>query len=228
MALELCTVSGVVAWTGASTTNATIIANAVEARIGQYCNRMTQGVGVGTIWTSGSRTEYLTGEMSSGVLLKWTPITAIASVTLIINNTSTYSYTLTDLVCDGVEIASLSTTNARNGWLQIRSGIEYWDQEYMEARRSRSPLPNFGAGRERIKVAYTGGFSTIPDDLKLAALILSKTISDTKSISTGVQSESLGNYSYTNASAADVTAREDVMGSVKDLLQPYRSYANIV
>jgi len=37
----------------------------------------------------------------------------------------------------------------------------------------------------------------------------------------------LGNYSYTNASAADAAANEDAMGSVKDLLQPYRSYANI-
>lgn len=228
MALELQPVSAVVAWTGASTTNATIIANAVEARIGNYCNRMTQGVGVGTIWTSGSRTEYLSGELSDGLLLKWTPITAVASVTMITANGISTTYTLTDLTVDGIEIADLGTINGRIGRLQLRAGSYMWDQEYAAQRRARVAAPNFGAGRNKIKVVYTGGYSTIPDDLKLAALELAKNIVDAKAVSGTLQSETLGNYSYTNASSADAAASEAVMGSAKDLLQPYRSYANIV
>ena len=177
MALELQTVSAVVAWTGATTTNATIIANAVEARIGNYCNRMTQG-GFGTVWTSGSRTEYLSGELSDGVLLKWTPITAVASVTMITANGISTTYTLTDLTVDGIEIADLATVNGRIGRLQLRSGSWMWDADYAAQRRARVSLPNFGDGRNKIKVVYTGGYSTIPDDLKLAALELAKNISD--------------------------------------------------
>jgi len=228
MALELNAVSAVVAWTGASSADATIIANGVEARIGQYCNRMTQGVGVGTIWSSGTRTEYLTGELSDGLMLKWTPITAVASVTLITSNGVTSDYTLTDLTVDGIEIADLGTVNARVGRLQLRAGVRLWDSQYAAARTARVTAPNFGEGRNRIKVVYTGGYSTVPDDLKLAALELCKSVYSAKSINATLQSESLGNYSYTNQTGGEVTQSEFIMGNVRDLLQNYRSYANII
>jgi hypothetical protein len=237
--LELCTVSGVVAWTGASTTNATIIAQAVERRIANYCGRRTED-GDDT-WGRVERTEYLDGELSDGVLLKWTPIDAVSSVRLITGSgtgSGSETYTdvdLTSLAVDGVAIPDLGTAGlaAQKGLLHYRgSSTGMWDSEFIYARRSRVPVSNFGSGRYRVRVVYTGGYGSpakpIPDDLKAAALILAKNMNDARSVSSTLQSETLGNYSYTNSSSSDAVANENMMGGVKDLLQPYRSYANIV
>lgn len=236
--LELCTVSGVVAWTGASTTNATIIAQAVERRIANYCGRRTED-GEAT-WARAERVEYLSGELHAGVLLKWTPIDAVTSVKIITGSgagAGSETYTdidLAGLALDGIAISDLSAADyaAQVGYLHYRNTGQYWDSTYLSARQLRIPPGNFGGGRQRVKVVYTGGYASsakpVPDDLKLAALILCKSIHDAKSINGTLQSESLGNYSYTNATGSDVTASETSMGAVKDLLQPYRSYANIV
>lgn len=239
MALELCTVTGVVAWTGASTTDATIIAAAVERRIANYCGRRTE-TGEGA-WARGSRVEYLSGELSDGVLLKWTPIDAITSVKIISGATAsaaseTYtSVDLTTLALDGIAISDLATADyaAQKGLLHYRnSHVQFWDSDFLQATRSRVTLSNFGEGRWKIKVNYTGGYAStakpIPDDLKLAALVLSKSIYSAKSVSATLQSESLGNYSYTNATSSDASGNELLMGNVRDLLQSYRSYANIL
>lgn len=227
MALELAAASAVSAWVGCTTAEATTIANAVERRIGAYCNRMTQAGA--DIWSRTERTEYLSGELSDGVLLKWTPITAVTSVTIIYQSGQTQSVTLTDLTCDGIEIADLSGTYGMEGILKYRTGSA-WQSEDEFGRLARVRYPNFGSGYRKVKVVYTGGYPSgqVPADLTLAALTLAKNIYDTKSISAGLQSESLGNYSYTNASGSDVAASEGAMGQVKDLLQNYRSYANIV
>jgi hypothetical protein len=237
--LEICTASGITAWTGASATDAAIISQAVERRIANYCNRRTEN-GDNT-WSRTSRVEYLTGELSAGVLLKWTPIDAVTSVKIITGTgagSASETYTtvdLTSLALDGVAIADLSSAGyaSQVGYLHYRnSSVQMWDSDYWGARRGRVPAANFGSGRQRVKVEYTGGYASpakpIPDDLKLAALSLAKSMYDAKSVSGTLQSERLGDYSYTNATASDKAAAEDGFGQVKDLLQSYRSFANIV
>lgn len=225
---ELCTVSAVVAWTGASTADATLILAGVEARIANYCNRKTHDGSA--VWEDTAKTEFLDGEWSDGVLLNWRPIVGVTSITQITGSSTSYAYTLTDFTVDGIEIAGLSTNPAPYGRLQMRGGVSsgYWESDGFAARRSRVSFPNFGAGRNRIKVVYTGGYTTIPDDLKLAALEACKSVYNAKSVSATLKSESLGNYSYENVTGAEAGDSEWIFGNVKDLLQPYRSYARII
>lgn len=235
MALELSVASAVAAWTGASVADATTIAGAVEARIGNYCNRMTEDGA--DIWNRIARVEYLDGELSEGVLLKWTPISAVSSVQIVGGYTNSAEVLtdvdLTSLACDGIAIADLSGNFGRVGMLHYRNSAgRMWESDFYSNRTARVPTANFGSGRQRIKVSYTGGFPSgiggMPADLKLAVLVLSKNIYDAKSVSSTLQSESLGNYSYTNSTGKESGASELLMGNVKDLLQAYRSYANIV
>lgn len=224
---ELATASAVQAWTGADATTATALIAHVEARIANYCNRRTEDGSA--VWEDSAKTEFIDGELSQGVLLNWRPIVAVSSVTIITSSSTSTSYTLTDLTVDGIEISGLAANPAPYGFLMLRnSGTYVWDSEYIMARSARVSSPNFGAGRKRIKVVYTGGYTTIPSDLTLAAKIACKNVYDAKQVSGSVQSESLGNYSYTNKDGSTIDTNQWSFGGVLDLLQPYRSYARIV
>lgn len=226
---ELVSVASAVTWTGSTTAIITNVLAGVEARIANYLGRK-QPPGV-LRFEDTAYTEYYDGELSDGILLKMTPIVGVTSVTLISNNTTSSAYTLTDLTVDGIEIASLSASPALVGRLQMRGGSYMWDSDYLSSRHVRVPVPNFGSGRNRIKVVYTGGWTTIPDDLKLAALQACKNVVDRKEVSSTLASETLGNYSYTNvtsSSSDDTSGPEWAFGGVLDLLKPYQSGAGLV
>jgi len=56
----------------------------------------------------------------------------------------------------------------------------------------------FPTGHQNITVRYTAGYSTIPNDLEQICIDLTKLYYDNASINSAVQSESIGDYSYTN------------------------------
>lgn len=60
--------------------------------------------------------------------------------------------------------------------------------------------------RGQARVAYRAGFTTLPDDLEAAILNVAKAGLDASSRSFGLQSESLGDYSYATAPGEDASA----------------------
>lgn len=72
----------------------------------------------------------------------------------------------------------------------------------------------WGAGRQRWQVSYTAGYTTIPDDVKLAALQLI----ETETREAGVSSYRLGDYAVTYANP-----EAGMPATVKALLSDYRA-----
>lgn len=58
----------------------------------------------------------------------------------------------------------------------------------------------FPAGRQNVFVSYTGGYSTVPDDIEQVCLELIKELYDSLTTDKNFRSESLGDYAYTIAS----------------------------
>ncbi len=77
-------------------------------------------------------------------------------------------------------------------------------------------------GQGNIKVRYTAGYESIPDDLSLAACQMAATVYRTRQYG-GLRlgSESLGKYSYSLLSGSVNGGADGEMGTVRQLLAPY-------
>lgn len=146
---------------GANGPELTAILDEAERRLADLCGRPAASP-----WASASRTEYLDGDLGNGILLTYTPITAVASVvttTGASSGTETTASISTDrLAVDGAPIGG--TFTAYTGLLHFRStgrdrvlGFEWGEpvQTY-----GMDPGPAFPGGHNRIKVTYTGGIVT--------------------------------------------------------------------
>ncbi len=231
MALELTTVALIQDYlqdTTISSATLTVLANAAEATIGRYCGRYS-AVALAH-WLSSSRVEYIDGESFPHVLLKWTPITAISAVVITTGATTTQSITLTDLECDGIAIASLAageTTQGNEGRVGFRATAigpiaSWWDYGLAQPSPlfARSGIPNFGGGRKRVKVSYTGGYAAAPGDLSLVATMLAAKLYREQSRDPSINSRTLGDYSETFGRSQD----EEMLGSLAAMLSPYVRY----
>jgi uncharacterized phiE125 gp8 family phage protein len=163
----------------------TVLVDAVSAEVRRWCDRnLTNG------FESVSRTERYdgTGEQTIN-LVEW-PVTTITSVTV---------YT-----ADGTAEVLDSDTYRVNGDSGVLSRID--------PKRARFPVTAFGTvqatfstqpwfeeGFDNVQVVYTGGYATIPADLKMACYRLTDLAYSARGRNFGIQSESLGGYSYTNA-----------------------------
>lgn len=233
MSTEIVTASSVsyfIAGDSSLTTSLTnnAILEAAEDWIAKYCRRWSVD---GAHWGRETREEYIDGELSSCVMLKWTPIESITSVQVVTSATGAYTYTLTDLECDGIPIASLTALNpGLTGRLGLRSGaLNIWDMGSGSGwdRASRIPFPNHGGGRQRIKVSYTGGYTSIPPALKLAAKKMCAQVYYNRTRDPTVKSTTLGNFSESYG-AADSSGGITAPGEVLSLLENFRSYISLV
>lgn len=146
---------------GANGPELTAILDEAERRLADLCGRPAASP-----WVSASRTEYLDGDIANGVLLTYTPITAVSAVVVTTgasSGTETTSTVSTDrLAVDGYPIGG--TFTAYTGLLHFRTtgrdrllGFEYGEPiDYY----GLDPGPAFPAGHNRIKVTYTGGIVT--------------------------------------------------------------------
>ena len=57
-----------------------------------------------------------------------------------------------------------------------------------------------------VLVEYTAGYATVPDDLQQACIDVSKMLFLDRRRDTGMQSENLGDYSYSRASRSEIDA----------------------
>lgn len=216
---ELTTLALVRSYLGDPTADATLTQAAIDAaedRIARECGRFDEAAGAH--WLTASRTEYLDGELSKDVLLTFTPITAVATVSVIESATASTTVALTDLECDGLPISGLAAgTPGRVGRLGYR---RYAEPSVAAFAQGYDPFyPRFPGGSQRVKVTYTGGYATAPKALAQAAMVLAAQIYRDAAINLGVQSEGLGDYSYTRPTTPFAkTAFE----AIEPLIQHYK------
>lgn len=217
---ELTTLALVRSYLGDPTADATLTQAAIDAaedRIARECGRFDEAAGAH--WLSASRTEYLDGEWSKDVLLTFTPITAVATVSIINSATAATSVTLTDLECDGIPIASLAAgTPGRVGRLGLR---QYSVGSSAAAYASGLDFlgDGFQGGSQRVKVTYTGGYATAPKALAQAAMVYAAQLCRDAARDSSIKSESLGDYSVTFADAAGAA---DLPPAVSSLIRNYK------
>jgi hypothetical protein len=177
----------------------------------------------GLVFDSASATEFYQGTGTNQLVLRRRPVTAVASVYV---DDSAYfgfasgAFGSSTLLTSGEDFALDITADSFS-----RSGILYRIGSVWPALRIRNGSELIGGevpGLGNIKVTYTAGYSSTPDDLKLAGILLARVIM--LSSSNGgqmVASESLEYYSYSLKGNAD--AAND-MHSVQAIVNGYREF----
>lgn len=75
---------------------------------------------------------------------------------------------------------------------------------------------------ERGQIIHNAGYSTIPDDIEHACIMLVQELYNARSRDSGLQSESIGSYSYTRVTPAAGDAANVMTPTIKALLAPYK------
>jgi len=76
----------------------------------------------------------------------------------------------------------------------------------------------FPSGLQSTLIEYSAGYTTVPDDIHQACMVIAGTAYLSRKSDTSLQSESLGDYSYSMASADSSRAMmEDMLGSWKEI-----------
>lgn len=196
---------------------------AAQAWIARYCNR-EDTTGNGVHWGTATRTEYLSGNLSEYVMLKFTPITGVTSVDLVTGASTSVSVATTGLTVDGLPISGLAAgTPGSKGKLAYRRGTSGLAHAF-DSGRPMGPFyggPHFGDAENGVKVVYTGGYTTIPGDLTFACTMVAANMYRSKSLNPNLKSENLGSYAYTRSDGAGKTPG---IVDVDDLLATYRRY----
>jgi hypothetical protein len=217
---ELVSVAEAQSYLGlASTESTALIARllgAAEAKMARMCGCYDEG---SNHWLSASRVEYIDGNSGNRVVLKWAPITAVSSVQRIDSSGTGSEVELTRVTVDGYALSGAFT--ASTGILAFRSSGPTpvgWENGELELTRWGAPSANFGGGFRRLRVAYTGGYVTVPDDLAVAALETTAVLYRAKDRDRALQSESLGDWSWSRAAEDEVQAR------ISSMIQPFVRY----
>lgn len=163
----------------------TVLVDAVSMEVRRWCDRnLTNG------FESATRTERYDGTNEQTIqLIEW-PITSITSVS-IYSAGGDYDTLETDTYRVNGDSGVLSRIDPRLGRYPVTA--------FGTVNATFSCQPWFEQGFDNIEVVYVGGYSTIPADLKMACYRLTDLAYAARGRNMGVQSESLGGYSYTNA-----------------------------
>ena len=90
---------------------------------------------------------------------------------------------------------------------------------------TKSPRASFAIGVKNVKITYTGGFATVPEDLKDACLILiARSFMRVKQGAEGIISESIAGYS---ASYEGTTRESGLPLEVQGILTRYKRVKNL-
>lgn len=177
----------------------------------------------GLTFTSAEATEFYQGTGTNQLVLRRRPVTAIGSVYV---DDSAYfgfasgAFGSSTLLTAGTDyaLAIESSAFSKSGILYRIGDIWPHTTQRLGSELVGGEMPGLG----NIKITYTAGYSTTPDDLKLAGILLARVIM--LSSSNGgqlVQSESLEYYSYTLKGNAE--AASDIH-SVNAIVNAYREF----
>lgn len=159
----------------------------VSNDIRDYCSRdETNG------FESATRTEYYSGPDDAIIQLRERPVTSITSVT------QTYAGG------DSVVLDSGSyRVDADSGLLSridvVRNRFSSYSASYLGQGGDFKPSPRFAEGFNNVTVVYVAGYSTIPGALTKATCLLADMLFNGRGRDMAIQSETIGQYSYTLA-----------------------------
>ena len=168
------------------------ILDGVSAEVRRWCDRnLTNG------FESVSRTERYDGNDEQTIqLIEW-PVTSITSVTLYTAGGDTEVLDSDTYRVNG-DSGVLSRIDPKMGRFPVTA--------FGTVNATFSVQPWFDQGFDNVEVVYTGGYATIPADIKMACYRLTDLAYAARGRNMGIQSESLGGYSYTNMDPAKTTA----------------------
>lgn len=166
-------------------------------------------------------TEFYQGTGRQLLVLRHRPVTSITTVH--VDETAAYgfasgSFGSSTLLTQGRDYA-LDITSAgysRSGLLR-RIGDVWRNTSKIDG--NLSPMPMDGAGN--IRVVYVAGMATIPDDIKMAHILMTRALLNSIKVGGTIQSQSLDYYSYTLASDAEAQAS---LTSAKRILSRYKEH----
>ena len=183
-------------WSGISGTAQdallTVLVDAVSMEVRRWCDRnLTNG------FESVSRTERYDGTGEQTIQLMEWPVTSVTSVTI-------YS-------ADGTSNILETDSYRFDGDSGVLSRIDprlarYPVYAFGTVNATFAVQPWFDAGFNNVEVIYTGGYSTISADLKMACYRLTDLAYSSRGRNFNLASESLGQYSYSNQDPTKTTA----------------------
>lgn len=183
-------------WAGISGTSQdallTVLVDAVSMEVRRWCDRNTTNG-----FESMSRTERYDGNDEQTIQLMEWPVTAVTSVTVYTAGGDTDVLDADTYRFDG-DSGVLSRIDPRLARFPVTA--------FGTVNSTFSVQPWFERGFNNIEVVYTGGYATIPADLKMACYRLTDLAYTARGRNMGIQSESLGSYSYTNFDPTKTTA----------------------
>lgn len=167
-----------------------------------------------------SYTEFYNGTGTPDLFLRNRPVTAVSSVYLDNNAYSgqgTDPFPSTTLLTAGTDymLDLQSSGMCKSGRLIRLSGG--WPA--LKVATAGRLVARTDIGRGNIKVTYTAGYTTIPDDLQSAVAMLVQVLRKTTKKGLPITSESLDYYSYQLASDSEATQQ---LGSMKQILASYK------
>lgn len=113
------------------------------------------------------------------------------------------------VVLTGTNISSEYAYESLTGIVTIR-------QEAYPTMHMRNP--SFASSPLSTLIEYSAGYTTVPDDIHQACLVIASTMYLSRKSDTSLQNESLGDYSYSMVSADSSRAMmEDMLGSWKEI-----------
>lgn len=176
-----------------------------EDRIRRLC-----GKGEG-LFASGARTEKRPGVGYPIVYLTHRPVTAITSVKVYYSSTDSSTLDSTTY-----RINDEASAVMVYDWTRIA-----WDSGEPDPPRSTlwRPYARGLSAYPYTEVVYTGGYSTIPDDLAGHAKWYAAQLYLSKGVNASLQSESLGHYSYTRA--AGMPGQSTILSELRERLAPF-------
>lgn len=204
-----------------------LLVNYADAAIKRYLGRDIESTSYPGAATNGRGDGgYYSGNGSRWLVLRQRPVTTLTSIYL--DATGRWgqnpdgSFASATLLVAGTDYALDydgylgSAAASHSGLVQRIGGV--WPQShwYAAGRLLADPQPAQG----NIKVAYTAGFSSVPADIAQAAALLVAFWRNIEPRGQALQSESLGAYSYSLASAGEGGA--GLPKDVRRLLAPYR------
>lgn len=188
--MALCTAAEFKAWRGVTGTDwDTLIGDLIDsaqAEIERLCGRTAGG------FESASFTEVFDGDGSQTLRVSNGPISSITSITVGNSDPVTLSadsYTFKDRTISRLPFNGGGSFVSRDGWgdpLPIGS---------------RSPC--FDEGVQNVTVVYTGGYATVPDDLKQVCYEFVAHALDSRGQDFGKQASVTGNTQYTYRTVAE-------------------------
>ena len=183
----------------------TIILSAASTFFRRWCGRNED-----TGFNTATWTEFYDGTGEESIQLREWPITSITSAQLVDDAGALTTLASTDYRVNlktGV-LSMLGTTLGRK-W--VEAGVNGIPTTNFE------PSPQWPEGIQNVKVIYVGGYSTIPSDIQLVVCQMVDTSLAQAGGNRGMQSESIGQYSYSRAKWQDVLDANALM------IAPYRT-----